>query len=149
MRVAGKGAVGRRHARFRIEPEKIAIGFVGVEHAARGVGDQRPLGEIVDEGLGDVVAGMPLAEMENADGAGEQAEHAHHGKAGKDGEHERLGHLARHHGKAHGGYCQGKGEKHHKAHAAVALGAVGGGRGIAHRRIDIGHGGQITRFELS
>jgi len=23
------------------------------------------------------------------------------------------------------------------------------GRGIAHRRIDIGHGGQITRFELS
>ena len=113
------------------------------------VGDQRPLGEIVDEGLGDVVAGMPLAEMENADGAGEQAEHAHHGKSGKDGEHERLGHLARHHGKAHGGYRQGKGEKHHKAHAAVAIGAVGGGRGIAHRRIDIGHGRQITRFELS
>ena len=80
------------------------------------------------------------AEMQDADGAGEQAEHADHGKSGQDGEHERLGHLARHHGKADGGDRERQREQHHETHAAVAFGAVGGGRGVAHRRVDIGHG---------
>ena len=105
MRVAGEGAVGRGHVgRLRIEAEQIAIGLVGVKHAAGGVGDQGPLRQIVDEGLGDVVARLACAEMKDADGAREQAEHADHGKAGKDGEHEGLGHLARHHGETDGGH---------------------------------------------
>ena len=139
-RAAGKGAVGRRHTGVGIEPKQAAIGLVGVEHAAGAVGDQRPLRQIVDEGLGDVVAGMPLAEMQDADGAGEQAEHADHGKAGKDGKHEGLGHLARHHGEPNRRNSQGQREEDHEPHAAVPLGAVGGGLDIAHRRLDIGHG---------
>ena len=148
MRVAGKGTVGRRHGRFGFEPEQIAIGLVGVEHAPRAVGDQRPLRQIVDKGLGDVIAGMTAAEMQDADRAGEQAEHADHGETGQDGEHERLGHLARHHGQPNGGDRQGKREENHQRHAAVAGGQIGGGRGIAHRRVDIGHGWQNSRFEL-
>ncbi len=107
MRVAGKGAVGRGHAGFSLEPEQVAIGLIGVEHAPRAVGDQRPLRQIVDKSLGDVVARMPPSEMKDADGAGEQAEHADHGKTGKDGKHEGLGHLARHHGETDRGDRQG------------------------------------------
>ncbi len=133
-----------------VEPEQVAIGLVGVEHPPRAVGDQSALRQIVDEGLGDVVARMPPAEMQDADGAGEQAEHADHGKAGKDGEHERLGHLARHHGEADRGDRQRQRQQDHKAHAAVAFGAVRGGRGIAHWRVDIGHGlGKIADSELA
>ena len=104
--------------------------------------------QVVDKGLGDVVARMPAAEMQNADGAGEQAEHADHGKSGQDGEHERLGHLARDHGKADGGDRQGQREQNHETHAGVARRKVGGWRGIAHRRVDIGHGKQNSRFEM-
>ena len=93
---------------------------------------------------------MPAAEMQNADGAGEQAEHADHGKSGQDGEHERLGHLARHHGKADGGHRECQRQHHHEAHAAVSLGAVCGGRGVAHGHVDIGHGiGKIADSEMS
>ena len=147
MRVAGEGAVGRRHIRFGLETEQIAIGLVGVEHPPGAVGDQRALRQVVDKGFGDVVARMPAAEMQNADGAGEQAEHADHGKSGQDGEHERLGHLARHHGKADGGHRECQRQHHHEAHAAVSLGAVCGGRGVAHGHVDIGHGiGKIADF---
>ena len=93
---------------------------------------------------------MPPAEMQDADGAGEQAEHADHGKSGQDGEHERLGHLARHHGKADGGDRECQRQQHHEAHAAVSLGAVCGGRGVAHGHVDIGHGlGKIADSEMS
>jgi len=122
MRIAGEGAVGRGHARFRLKSEQVTIGLVGVEHAPRAVGDQCALRQIVDKGLGDVVASMSSAEMKDADGAGEQAEHADHGKTGKYGEHERLGHLARHHGESDGGDRQGNGEQNHEPHAAVARG---------------------------
>ena len=94
MRVAAKGAVGRRHRGFPIEPEQRAIGLVRVQHSAGTVGDQRALREIVDECLGDVVPGMALAEIENADGAGEQAEHTDDRERGEDRQNERLGHLA-------------------------------------------------------
>ena len=140
MRVAGKGAVGRRHRGFPIEPEQRAIGLVRVQHAAGTVGDQRALREIVDECLGDVVPGMALAEMQNADGAGEQAEHADDRERGEDRQHERLGHLARHHGEPDRGDRQSERKQHHEPHAAVPRGTFGGGLGIAHRRIDIGHG---------
>ncbi len=72
-----------------------------------------------------------------------------HGEAGEDRQHEGLGHLARHHGKPDGGHGKGEREKHHEPDTAIALGAVGGGLGIAHRRIDICHGRENTRFELS
>ncbi len=140
MRVAGEGAVGRRHARLRLEPEQVAIGFIGVEHPPRTIGDQRALRQIVDERLGDVVLRVPAAEMQNADGAGEQAEHPDHGEAGKNGKHEGLGHLARHHGEADRGDRQRQRQQDDEAHAAVTLGAVGGWRGVAHRRVNIGHG---------
>ena len=70
---------------------------------------------------------MAAAEIKNADGAGEQAEHADHGKSGQNGENERLGHLARHHGKADGGHRECKRQHHHEAHAAVALGRSAAG----------------------
>jgi hypothetical protein len=105
------------------------------------------LREIVDEGLGDVVARLPGPEMEDADGAREQAEHADHGERGKDGEHEGLGHLARHHGKTDRRRGQGQREQDDQAHAAVAFATVCGGRGVAHRRVDISHAAQNSRFE--
>ena len=111
MRIAAEGPVGRRNCGIWIEAEQVAIGFVRIEDAARAVGDQRALRQVVDEGLGDVVAGVALAEMENSDRASEQAEHADYRKAGEDREHERLGHLARHHGEPHGRY--GKREREH------------------------------------
>ena len=122
MRVAGKGTVRRRHARFQVEAEQIAIRLVGVEHAPRAVGDQRALRQIVDKSLGDVVARVPPAEMQDADGAGEQAKHADHGEPGQDGKHERLGHLARHHSEADGGDRQRQRQQNHERHAAVARG---------------------------
>ncbi len=101
VRVAGEGAIGRGHRRrLRIEAEQIAIGLIGVEHAAGAIGDESALRQIVDEGLGDVVARLAGTEMEDADGASEQAEHPDHGEAGEDREHERLRHLARYDGKA-------------------------------------------------
>ena len=139
MRVAGKGAVWRRHGRARIEPEKIAIGFIGVEHAPGMVGDQGALRQVVDKGSGQVVAGLPSAEMQDADRAGEQAEHPDHGKAAEDGQHERLGHLARDHGKPDRGGGERKREQDDETDAAFALGTVGGGRCIAHGRVDISH----------
>ena len=92
--IAGKGSVRSEQDHVRVETEKAPIGFVRVEHAAAGVGDQCPLRQIIDKGLGDVVAGLALAEMQNADGTREQAEHADDGEAGKDSEDEGLGHLA-------------------------------------------------------
>ena len=68
--------------------------------------------------------------MQDADGAGEQAEHADHGKAAEDGEHERLGHLARDHGKADGGHGETKRERNHEADIAVAAGPIGGWLGV-------------------
>ncbi len=65
--------------------------------------------------------------MQNADGAREQAEHADDGEAGKDGEDEGLGHLARHYGEAHGGNGKAKGEQHHETNIAVAARAVATG----------------------
>ncbi len=148
MRVAGEGTIGRRHGgRAGIEAEQIAIGLVGIKHAARAVGDQRPLRQIIDERLGDVVARLAGTEMEDADGAREQAEHADHGKAGKDREHERLRHLARQHGKGDCGHGKCKRKQHDQTHTAVAFATVGGGRGVAHRRVDIGHEAQNSRFE--
>ena len=149
MRVAAEGAVGRRHGGFSVEAEQRAIGLVGVEHAPRAVGDQGALRQIVDECLGDVVAGMALAEIEDADRAREQAKHADHRERGEDRQHERLGHLARHHGEPDGGDGQSEREHHDEANAPVARGNLRGGLGIAHRRIDIAHGRQITRFDWS
>ena len=80
--VAAEGAIRRRHRGIGIEAEQIAIGLVRIEHAARAVGDQGALRQIVDEGLGDVVARVTLPKMENADSASEQAEHADHREAG-------------------------------------------------------------------
>ena len=148
MRVAGKGAVRRGHAaRFGIEAEQIAIGLVGVKHAPRAIGDQGPVRQIVDKGPGDIVARLARAEMENADGAGKQTKHTDHSKTGKDGEDEGLGHFARHHGEDDRGDRQGKGEDDDETHIAVTFGSVGGGRGVAHRRVDIGHERQNSRFE--
>ena len=149
IRIAAEGAVGRGHGSVGIEAEQVAIGLVGIEDAARAVGDQRTLRQVVDEGLGDIVTAVALAEMENADGASEQAEHADHRKTGEDREHERLGHLARQHGKGHGRNGKREREHHHEAHASVAFGAVCGGLGVAHRCVDIRHGDQNSRFDSS
>ncbi len=105
--------------------------------------------QVVGEGLGDVVARLALAEMEDADGAGKQAEHANHGKPGEDREHERLGDLARNHGQPDGGDRKSESQQNHKANTSVARGDVSGGLGIAHRRVDIAHGPENTRFERS
>ena len=114
-----KARSGRHHRHVRIEAQEIEIGLVGVEHAAARVGDQRSLRQIVDEGLGDVVAGVCLPEMQNADGAGEEAEDADHGKDGKDAKHEGLGHFARHDGERHGRDGQSKRKHHDKTDAAL------------------------------
>ena len=141
--VAGKGTVGRLHDHVWLKPEKVAIGFVRVEHAAALVGDERPLRKVVDEGLGDVVARLRLAEMQDADGAGEQAEHADHGEAAKDGEDERLGHLARDHGEADGGHGETKRERHHESDIAAAAGLICGWLGVTRRRVDVGHASKL------
>ena len=107
-----------------------------------------PCGRLSTKALVTSLRAWRLAEMQDADGAGEQAEHADHGEAGEDGEDEGLGHLARHHGEADGGHRQGQREQHHEPDAAVPRRYVGGGLGVAHGRVDIGHGMQNTRFEL-
>ena len=125
-------------------PSRVAIGLVGVEHAAALVGDQRALRQIVDEGLGDVVAAVALAEMEDADGAGEQAEHADHGKTAENGKDEGLGHLARDHGKGDGGNGKPEREQHHETDIAVAFGLIGGRLGVTHWSVDIRHAAKIS-----
>ena len=127
MRIAAKGAIWRWHGRFSIETEQRAIGLVGVEHAPRAVGDESALRQIIDKSLGDVVAAMALAEIEDADGPCEEAEHADDGEAGKNREDEGLRDLARHHGEADGGDRQCKSEKNHEPHAPIARRQVGGG----------------------
>ena len=149
MGAAGKGAVRRQHGCGGIQSQQIAIGFVGIKHVAGAVGDQGALRQIVDEGLGDVVAGMALAEMEDAHGAGEQAKDADHGKARENGQHDRLGHLTRDHGEPNGGSPQCQRQKHHQAHAPVAPGAVGYRIAIAHGGVDVGHDRQVSRFDWS
>ena len=151
MRVAGKGAVGRRHRGFRHRARAaIAIGLVRVEHSAGTVGDQRALRQIVDKCLGDVVAGMALAEMQNADGAGEQAEHADDRKPGEDRQNERLGHLARHHGEADGGNRQSQRKQHHEPNAAVPRGdGLRRARRSASARRYRSWDRQNSRFDLS
>ena len=124
---------------LRLETEQAAIGLVGVEHAAALIGDQGPSRQIVDEGLGDVVADLALPEMQDADGAGEQAEHADHGKAAKDGKHEGLGHFARDHGEADGGHGKTERERNHESDVAATAGLIGGRLGVARRRVDVGH----------
>ena len=94
MRIAAKGTIGRWHGGFSVETEERAIGLVGVEHAPRAVGDQSALRQIIDKGLGDVVAAMALAEIKDANGAREEAEHADDGETGKDRENEGLSDLA-------------------------------------------------------
>ena len=143
-RAAGKGTVGRGHRGIGLEPKQAAIGLVGIEHAAGAVGDQRALRQIVDEGLGDVVTREALAEMQDADGAREQAEHAHHGKPGEDREHEGLGHLARHHGKPDGRHGEREREQDHEPNAAVPFAAIGCGLDIAHGRLDIRHDTKLS-----
>ena len=120
MRVAAEGAVRRRHSGLGVETEQRAIGLVRVKHTARTVGDQSALRQIVDEGLGDVVAGVALTEIKDADGACEETEHADDGKAGEDREHEGLGHLARDHGEPDGGDGQSESKQNHEPNAPVA-----------------------------
>ena len=142
--VAGKGAVWRLHDHAGLKPEQIAVGLVGVEHAAALVGDQRTLRQIVDEGLGDVVARLALPEMQDADGAGEQAEHADHGKAAENGKDEGLGHLARDHGKGDGGDGKPKSERNHEADIAFAACLIGGRLGVSRWSVDVGHGSKLS-----
>ncbi len=144
MGTAGKGPVWGQHGGGGVQSEQIAIGLVGIKHVTGTIGDQCALRQIVDEGLGDVVPGMALAEMQDADGAGEQAEDADDGKAGENGEHDRFGHLARDHGEPNGRGPQRQGQKHDQAHARVAAGAVGYRIAITHGGIDVGHGGKIA-----
>ncbi len=143
-RAAGEGTVGRGHRGIGLEPEQAAIGLVGIEHPAGAVGDQRPLRQIVDEGLGDVVTREALAEMQDADGAREQAEHADHGKPGEDREHEGLGHLARHHGEPDGRHREREREQDHEPDAAVPFAPIGCGLDIAHGRLDIRHDTKLS-----
>jgi hypothetical protein len=140
MRIAAEGAVGPWDAGLGIEPEQIAIGAVGIEHASGPIGDQCALGQIVDEGLGKIVPPMARSKMQNTDRSGEQTEHSNHRETGENGEHERLGHLAAHQSNADGGHGQGQREKHDQANAPVTLGLVRDGFGVAHGGVNIGHG---------
>ncbi|ODA68899.1 hypothetical protein A7A08_00733 [Methyloligella halotolerans] len=124
MGVAGERPVRGRDARLPFEAEEIAVGRIGIEHTAVSVGDERALRQIVDKRLGDVVLHLALAEMQDAHGAGEQAEDADHRQARQDGQHERLGDLARDHGEADGRSRQAKGQQHDQADTALAFGAV-------------------------
>ena len=81
--------------------------------------------------------------MQDADGAGEQAEHADHGEAAEDGKHERLGHLARDHGEADGGHGETKRERHHESDIAAAAGLICGWLGVTRRRVDVGHASKL------
>ncbi|WP_342022369.1 hypothetical protein [Methyloceanibacter stevinii] len=96
--------------------------------------------QVVDEGLGQIVALVTLAEMQDPDGAGEQAEHAHDGQRRKDREHEGLGDFAAEHGQTDGGDGKRQRQQHHERNTAVAAGPVRHGFSVAHRRIDIRHG---------
>ena len=141
---AGKGAIGRLHHHARLKPEQIAVRLVGVEHAAALVGDQGTLRQIVDEGLGDVVARLVLPEMQDADGAGEQAKHADHGKSAENGKDEGLGHFARDHGKRDGGHGKAKGKRHHETDIALAARLIGGRLGVSRWSVDVGHGAKLS-----
>ena len=81
--------------------------------------------------------------MQDADGAGEQAEHADHGKAAKDGKDEGLGHLARDHGEADGGHGKTERERHHESDIAAAAGLICGWLGVTRRRVDVGHASKL------
>src|SRR5690349_8164408 len=78
--------------------------------------------------------------MEDADSASEQAEDTDDGKARENGENEGLSRLARDQRKGHRREGEREREQHYEPDAAVALGAVSGWLGVAHRRIDVGHG---------
>ena len=146
---AGKGAVWRLHHHAGLKPEQIAVRLVGVDHAAALVGDQRALRQIVDESLGDVVARLALSEMEDADGAGEQAEHTDDGKSTENGKDEGLGHLARDHGKGDGGDGKPKSERNHEADIALAACLIGGRLGVLRWSVDVGHGSKLSEFDFA
>ena len=87
--------------------------------------------------------------MQDADGAGEQAEHADHGEAAEDGKDERLGHLARDHGEADGGHGETKRERHHESDIAAAAGLICGWLGVTRRRVDVGHASKLPEFDFA
>jgi hypothetical protein len=142
--VASKGAIWRLYHHAWLKAEQAAIGLVGVEHAAALVGDERPLRQIVDERLGDVVARLALPEMQDADGTREQAEHADHGKSAENGKDEGLGHFARDHGKADGGHSKSKGKGDHEPDIALAAGLIGGWLGVTRGSVDVGHDSKLS-----
>ena len=82
--------------------------------------------------------------MQDADGAGEQAEHTDHGKAAENGKDEGLGHLARDHGKGDGGDGKPKSERNHEADIAFAACLIGGRLGVSRWSVDVGHGSKLS-----
>ena len=90
--MAGKGAL-HAHQPLPVgaRPDQPEIRLVGVEDLAVGCSHHGPEGQVVYIGLGQVVAGRALAEMQDADGPreeGEDADHRHH--------RDRLGHQHHH-----------------------------------------------------
>jgi hypothetical protein len=82
--------------------------------------------------------------MQDADGAGEQAEHADHGKAAEYGKDERLCHFARDHGKPDRRHGKPKRKRHHKTTIAFAAGLVSGRLGVTRWSVDVGHGSKLS-----
>src|SRR5262245_56475128 len=81
--------------------------------------------------------------MQYADGAGEQATHADHGKSANDGKDEGVGHLARDQGEADGGHGETKPKRHHESDIAAAAGLICGWLGVTRRRVDVGHASKL------
>jgi hypothetical protein len=82
--------------------------------------------------------------MQDANGAGEQAEHTDHGKAAQYGKHERLGHFAREHGKRNRRHGKPKRKRYHKTTIAFTSGLVGGRLGVTRWSVDVGHGSKLS-----
>ena len=90
LRHVGQQILDRLDVGRRRRACHLAIGPVGIDDAALGVGDEQPLPHRIDEGFGQFIGRRARRDLHEADGGGKQIADADHGQDAEHAEQERI-----------------------------------------------------------
>ena len=122
--IADEHPLDRPHVVVVGRPDQVEIGGVGVEHAARLVGDHDAVEGIVDHRLEQRIALLPAGKLHDAGGHGEQREYADGAEQRQQRQDVGSGIVAADIDQAGGGGDQRQGDQQHQADRAAARGAL-------------------------
>ena len=148
VRIADEDPLDRSYLGGAAGADQIAIGIVGVKHAALLIGDDDAVAGVVDHGVEQWI-GLPAGgEMHEACGEREQRKHAHGAEHRQQRHDEGFGVVAADIDQAGGGGDQGRGDQQDQANRTAAQRVrplILLARRVLHRGILSCHGGLRPR----